>query len=154
MADFFARPGGTATLGDVAHVVQLGAKLVGVALDHGARAVRAKYELVDAAGHDFGCGGEIAISFEALDAVDATLGGREPLTAQEQIDLVGKIIRPLFVATFTGAAAGPEVEQPPERPPEPRPAAADRQDAFVECHGEIVDMRNRAPGLPDTAKGP
>lgn len=102
-------------------VTQFGARLEGLVIDEGGQTVVAHYELVDAAGTVLGGGGEVSISFAALDVIDARLGGTKKLTVDQRLDLVAKFMRPLIVATF-----------------EPQPAPVD---CVVNAHGVHVDAR-------------
>jgi hypothetical protein len=108
--------------------IELGARLKGIDLQETERVAYVDYELVEPDGAALGCGGEIRIPYETLDVIDARLGGREALTPEERVDLVGKIVQPLFVGRFN------RTEIPP-----PPPAPVERKDAFVEAHGAVVD---------------
>lgn len=80
------------------------------------------YDLVDPAGTIHADAATIRIPFAALDLIDQRLGGTEPLTLEQRIDLVAKFLRPLTVWTFTRR----EASQAP--PPQ-------RQDVTVNAHG-------------------
>lgn len=101
--------------------------------DYEQRRIVAHYELVDAKGGSFGTGGEIVFAFDALDAIDAALGGREPLDAAQRLDLASKLARPVFVFGFERRDPPPDEAREPAGPREPEPT--ERRGALVTAHG-------------------
>jgi hypothetical protein len=97
--------------------MEVGARLEEVSLDEDN--VSARYALVDGTGTRIADGGEVRISFAALDEIHRRLGGVAPLTAQERIGMASGFLRPLMVASM-----------------KPRPPA--RQDATVNVEGAIA----------------
>ena len=103
----------------VEETTQLGARLKGISIREAT--VVAEYTLIDPTGAELGGDGAIQISFAALDAMHQRLGGCEPLSEAERLDLAAKWLRPLFVLSF-----------------------ARRQDVTVQAKGVVVTRAGEA----------
>lgn len=115
---------------------ELGAKLTGVTLDHERCEVVGQYELCDAKGVGFGTGGEVRIGWDALDAIDAAIGGREPLTIAQRMAMATAFFRPRFERV---AVHLERVDPPPDvthdATPDHDAPPPERRDAFVTAEG-------------------
>jgi len=133
--------------------IEMTARAVGVDLDASKRIAVMHYTMVDAeTGEDLGCGGEVRISFDALDVIDARLGGRAPLTPPQRVDLLAKLVPSVCTARFVRTEIPPRAPGDEDKlvarlplPPLEEPTLPSRQDVTVHAEGEIVDMRNRVP---------